>query len=72
MTRYARVSLSGSTTVEMVARYLPSNYAVLTYNDEHAVIGGEDFAGWTLDDYVIPRLRSGLIAVKEVDPDEEF
>lgn len=26
-----------------------------------AVITGEDFAGWTLDAYVMPRLASGLI-----------
>lgn len=26
-----------------------------------AVITGEDFAGWTLEDYVMPRLASGLI-----------
>jgi hypothetical protein len=31
------------------------------------VIEGEDRMGWTLDDYVIPRFGSGLIACKEID-----
>jgi hypothetical protein len=31
------------------------------------VIRGEDFAGWTLDAYVIPRLGSGLINATEID-----
>ena len=31
------------------------------------VIAGEDNAGWTLDDYVIPRLASGLYVGKEID-----
>jgi hypothetical protein len=31
------------------------------------VIQGEDNAGWTLDDYVIPRLASGLHFAKEID-----
>jgi hypothetical protein len=30
-------------------------------------ITGTDQAGWTLDDYVIPRLASGLIVAKEVE-----
>ena len=32
-----------------------------------AVIQGEDYAGWTLDAYVLPRLSSGLIAAQEID-----
>ena len=31
------------------------------------VIAGEDSAGWTLDDYVIPRYASGLIQAEEID-----
>lgn len=31
------------------------------------VIAGEDTAGWTLDDYVIPRYGSGLIWAMEID-----
>jgi len=32
-----------------------------------AVIGGEDNAGWTLDDYVLPRLASGGMFGSEID-----
>lgn len=31
------------------------------------VIEGEDVAGWTLDDYVIPRYASGSIYATEID-----
>jgi hypothetical protein len=31
------------------------------------VIEGRDNAGWTLDDYVLPRLASGLYFGKEID-----
>jgi len=30
------------------------------------IVRGEDYAGWTLEDYVIPRLASGMIFTKEV------
>jgi hypothetical protein len=61
-------------TGEKIARYLPANYEVIsegvTYEGDKArpfvVIQGADNAGWTLDDYVIPRLASGLYWAKEV------
>lgn len=65
-----------STRPSEVARYLPSNYEIvdLIFPDiaeqilpEIVVIQGTDVAGWTLDDYVIPRLASGLIRAEEVD-----
>lgn len=31
------------------------------------VVEGEDFAGWTLHGYVIPRYASGLIWAEEID-----
>jgi hypothetical protein len=30
------------------------------------LIAGRDVAGWTLDDYVIPRLASGMYYAEEV------
>lgn len=52
---------------DTIARYLPSNYEVIGTNaDGSVVIAGHDSAGWTLDDYVIPRLASGLYTAKEV------
>ena len=53
--------------LETVRAYLPSNYSaeIGPDGDPRIRIFGEDDHGWTLDGYVIPRLRSGLIAVKE-------
>jgi hypothetical protein len=60
-----------------VAAYLPSNYVVLheephpDNNDRRhwtaVVIGGRDSHGWTLDDYVLPRLASGGMHGQEID-----
>lgn len=54
-----------------VEAYLPRNFvAYLTASDgQHSQtirISGYDNAGWTLQDYVIPRLASGLIFATEV------
>ena len=48
-----------------VDAYMPANYAVKKWDHDRIVIEGQDNAGWTLDDYVIPRLASGLIYAKE-------
>lgn len=50
-----------------VQRYLPENYKAIG-GPNGILIFGNDSAGWTLDDYVIPRLASGLIVAKEVKP----
>lgn len=52
--------------LETVRRYLPSNYTAERNMFDAIVIEGEDFAGWTLDGYVIPRLASGLYHAAEV------
>lgn len=62
--------MRGAKSAEAVADYLPSNYKVL-YEDSNGqgiLIGGEDDHGWTLDDYVIPRLGSGLMVAQEASP----
>ena len=46
--------------------YLPGNQAGKTSNAMRIVIRGYDIAGWTLGDYVIPRLASGMIVATEV------
>ena len=52
--------------------YLPGNQAGKTSNAMRIVIRGYDIAGWTLGDYVIPRLASGMIVATEVfDNDED-
>lgn len=55
-----------STDERAIAAYLPSNYTIVGpvkdaqgYNVA-TVVSGQDVAGWTAEDYVIPRLGSGL------------
>lgn len=64
--RYGRVKASETITSERVAAYLPSNYEVDEVADGYVRFSGIDFAGWTLDGYVLPRLASGLIFAEEV------
>jgi hypothetical protein len=67
-TRYARVTRSKMDTDprEAVGNYLPANYRVLDVLAHDVLIAGEDNCGWTLDDYVLPRLASGLRFGEEV------
>lgn len=54
---------------ELIAKFLPHNYEVVASMGEYTLIGGIDDSGWTMQDYVIPRLRSGLMGCNEVkDP----
>lgn len=55
--RYARILVSDERTVR---QYLPRGYDVLCEHDGDVIIQGRDVAGWTLDEYVLPRLASGL------------
>jgi hypothetical protein len=76
MKRYAIVR--NARTRQEAEAYLPDNYRVIheqkiegrenldLFADTY-VIEGEDNAGWTLDDYVIPRYASGLITCEEID-----
>lgn len=52
-----------------VRRYLPANYTAHTefWDQWQIVITGQDHCGWTLDDYVIPRLASGLYWAEEIE-----
>jgi hypothetical protein len=55
--------------LQTVRRFLPSNYTAHAefWMKWEIVITGEDRAGWTLDDYVIPRLASGLYWAEEIE-----
>jgi hypothetical protein len=65
--RYATVS----GPLQTIARYLPANYtAQPTASGDAVLISGEDNAGWTLDDYVIPRLASGLYFAREISAED--
>jgi hypothetical protein len=61
-----RRSPIGGPTGEVAGKYLPHNYQVTEVTPEWVYFEGHDNAGWTLDDYVIPRLASGLIFAEEV------
>lgn len=52
-------------TLKMVQDYLPSNYSAYPDTEDTIRIKGYDRFGWTLDEYVIPRLRSGLMVATE-------
>ena len=78
MKRYALVR--NARTRQEAEAYLPDNYRVIhelgpsiarwdtrLSRGPMFVIEGEDKAGWTLDDYVIPRYASGIIACEEID-----
>ena len=73
-TRYARVSTENSNmiTLEKVQAYLPFNYRAHQTTDGTGdiYITGIDNAGWTMDEYVIPRLGSGLINAVEISFEE--
>lgn len=62
-TRMARVI--SDHTVEDVANYLPDNYSAKA-TSEGVLVYGRDYMGWTLHEYVLPRLGSALIAAKEI------
>lgn len=74
--RYAIVR--NAATREQVENYLPDNYWIINEVADDSdterlvplfVIEGEDKAGWTLADYVKPRLESGLYPVEIIDVD---
>jgi hypothetical protein len=60
--RRARVS----STDKAIAAYLPARYKVVEVTETETIIEGEDCCGWTLDDYVIPRLASGWYFAEEI------
>ncbi len=52
-------------TLEQVRAYMPDNYEAREVT--LIVVQGADDAGWTMDDYILPRLASGLHFATEVD-----
>lgn len=63
--RVAVIDHQPASHLEQVRRYMPANYDAAEL-DGRIVIAGCDVAGWTLDDYVIPRLASGLHFAVEI------
>lgn len=65
MKRYAIVR--GASSQRQLENYLPANYIVIHDDVGLFVIEGTDYAGWTLDAYVSPRLGSGNMSCEEID-----
>lgn len=63
-----RLAIAKTGKSKQVADYLPNNYRVIgrTLDNNGTLIIGVDDHGWTLDEYVIPRLGSALIHCEEV------
>jgi hypothetical protein len=61
-------SRTGNPSDWQVKAYLPANYAVTGEDGRYVYFEGHDNAGWTLEDYVIPRLASGLHSAREIKP----
>lgn len=75
MTRYALITAKTDSELNAIRAYLPGNYVARragTFEPHHdtVVIRGEDDHGWTLNEYVIPRLASGLRFAREIDAEE--
>lgn len=75
MKRFATVRESR----KRVEAFLPSNYEITQQVGDLLVIEGRDNAGWTMEDYLLPRLASGMIFARELtetaadeDPDIEW
>ena len=67
--KFAYIESAERSPLATVERYLPSAY-VARQVGRGILIMGEDVAGWTLTNYVIPRLASGLHFAREIDADE--
>ena len=68
----------GARSAKELWAYLPNNFVIVGGGDQirqrggkdelrsEYIIGGLDSHGWTLEDYVIPRLGSGSIGCREI------
>jgi hypothetical protein len=57
--RRAWVPYKYTDDLDTIKALLPDNYAIVSVGDVRVMISGEDVLGWTMEDYVIPRLNSG-------------
>lgn len=64
---YRKARLVGDVPIERdrLKAYLPSNYWPTRFGSVDGVFGYDE-AGWTLDEYVIPRCATGLIWLEEI------
>ena len=59
-----------ASTDKAIAAYLPHYYKVVEVKDGITIIEGQDYCGWTLEGYVIPRLASGWYFCEELIDNE--
>lgn len=59
------IVVNDDVSLETIKRYMPGNYKAYLRDNGKIIIVGHDVAGWTMDDYVIPRLASGLYTAQE-------
>jgi hypothetical protein len=67
--RFARIK-GMSINPETIERYLPHNYSVLYFEDDMVTITGFDNAGWTLDEYVLPRIAQWGMGGTEIHEED--
>lgn len=68
MTTRTAIVTGNGVTVDRVEAFMPSNYSAHVNELDQVIVEGTDSCGWTLDDYVIPRLASGsMFAIEVVD-----
>ncbi len=69
-----QIIVRGIGTPKQIEAYLPLGWRITAYVQDSdsrfshvsATVRGVESGGWTLDDYVIPRLASGLYATEVV------
>jgi hypothetical protein len=59
------------TDLARVRAFLPYNYSAFEHPCGTICITGYDHAGWTLEDYIAPRLATGLIFIRELLANKE-
>ncbi len=68
MKRYAYVR--GADDEKHLTAYIEPRYEIIDRIDDSFIIAGEDQAGWTLDEYYIPRIgSSGVMGAEEITED---
>ncbi len=65
------IKVTANGDLSQVESYLPSNYTVAEVYDDYIIVEGEDYAGFTARDYVIPRLFSGLYGAEIIEDDND-
>jgi len=73
----AKFAIVTAATAREIYAYLPDNYVLMAWNPlgddglkTEYLIGGVDNAGWTLDEYVVPRFASGSIPARQIEATE--